>query len=673
MPSERPNDHNAELLNDFFSECDEHLTEIRHRLVQLEECVGKAQTDRTVVEGLFRAFHSLKGIAAIVGLRSVEDLAHGTEDYLRDLMKGRTVLNKGGFDLLMAATQGLEKSVFAFRSGEAVHGHEAVLDRIKKACSSEDAKAPEASKRNEGNKENGNASGLVEGARARGLVIWQCNFKPSRELDARGVNINSVRARLGAAGEILHSSPKVLPGGGIAFEFLVGMRESPSTLEEWEADGITVELVEQPAGIGSATASESTMGASDESANPFIAPSHVVRVDMKRLDELMRITGEMVIHRSRFDQEISQATRQGQTLNTASLQEINTRISKSLRELREAIMRVRLVSVAEIFARMPFVVRDLARESDKKVRLKLEGQQTEIDKYLIEQLKDPLLHIVRNAFSHGVETPEERRRLGKPDEATIVLAAATMGDSVIIRVRDDGRGINAKKVAARARDLGMEVNDQPDNSELLQILCSPGFSTREDADRASGRGVGMAVVHTKMRELGGSLSLETVEDKGTQFTLRLPLTLAIAEVLVVTSAGQTCAVPQSFVSEVIQVRAESIRAVNGVEVAPYRSGVLPLLRLARLFHVEEARLSEYYVLVLTSDKGQTGLLVEAIAGQKEVLVRTLRDPLIQVEGVAGATEMGDGRPVLILDAAMLTSGAVRPHANRDEEKEMTAR
>ena len=217
---------------------------------------------------------------------------------------------------------------------------------------------------------------------------------------------------------------------------------------------------------------------SEPAHSPFIAPSHVVRVELNKLDELMRITGEMVIHRSRFEEQLTHSARDSTALDAESLQEVNNALARSLRELRQAILRVRLVPVAEIFARMPFVVRDLARDTKKQVRMSLEGQQTQLDKYLVERLKDPLLHLVRNAFSHGVETPQERVAAGKPAEASILLAASTVGDSVLIQVRDDGRGIDSKVVARRASVLGLEVPSPLDNSSLLKILCSPGFSTR---------------------------------------------------------------------------------------------------------------------------------------------------------------------------------------------------
>ncbi|ODU23506.1 MAG: hypothetical protein ABS95_03550, partial [Verrucomicrobia bacterium SCN 57-15] len=454
--------------------------------------------------------------------------------------------------------------------------------------------------------------------------------------------------------------------GVVVFEFVVGMKETPADITHWENEGLVAELFEQASEAEAEPSTVPDLASAMEAHNPFLAPTHVVRVDLNRLDDLMRIVGEMVIQRSRFDEQIERSRRERQVLDLQRLQEVNTGLARSLRALRDGVMRVRLVSVAEIFARMPFVVRDLARDSNKKVRLILEGQQTEIDKYLIEQLKDPLLHLVRNSFSHGVETPEERRAAGKPEEATIFLKASTSGDSVILITGDDGRGIDREAVLREGVKAGLTTAESLDNNELLRILCSPGFSTRADADRAAGRGVGMAVVWNKIKELGGSLTLETERNRGSKFIIRLPLTLAIAEMLIVSAAAQTCAVPQSFVSEVLQVTEDEVRRVNGVEVIQYREGILPIIRLASFFGLRGQASARLSVLVLVSDRGSSGLLVDRIHGQKEVVVQALRDPLVQVPGVAGATELGNGRPVLILDGGALTSGAIRPHVPEEE-------
>lgn len=658
MNLETPSVFDPQLLDDFFGEADEHLVGIRQGLLHFEESVGKAQPDAKIVEELFRDFHSFKGISAIVGLGPAEAVAHATEDFLRLIREGKGQLTGKGLEVLMASAQKLEQVVAAFRSQKPLPGYASLLADLREQCEHAAFSSPALAPARTAPADPALLTSIEE-AKAGGLGLWSYTFTPTRELDAAGVNVNSVREQLAKVGQILKATPVVKGPGTISFAFLVSARETPTDLAAWEAKGVAVQSAEEepaepsavPAGVAASERTEHS---------PFLAPSHVVRVDLKRLDDLMRITGEMVIHRSRLEAQLARLNGGSGGSDLRGVQEVSGGLGRSLRELREAIMRVRLVPVAEIFARMPFVVRDLSRQTQKQVRLKLEGQDTAIDKYLIERLKDPLLHLVRNAFSHGVETPSERAAVSKPEEATIELSASTVGDSVILKVRDDGRGINPNAILERARKLGLELPETVDHQTILTILCASGFSTREDADRASGRGVGMAVVSATVRELGGHLTLDSEEGRGTQFTIRVPLTLAIAETLIVTAAGQKCAIPQSFVRELLHTTEAEIRMANGIEVIPYRGGVLPVVRLAGLFRLPGASRPKMCLLVVTADRGSVGLLTEAVLGQREVVVRALRDPLIQVHGISGATELGDGRPVLILDGNALTNGSVRP-------------
>jgi len=666
LSSENSPGLDAQFLDDFFGEADEHLVQIRQGLLRLETSVDKAEPDLKIVKDLFQDFHSFKGISAIVGLKPAELVAHAAEDFLRLMRDGKAQLNQKGLEILTTATQKLEQVVAAFRVRKPLPGYESLLADLREQCeqwSSKESKT-ETKAAASANAPDPAFFGAVEEAQAHGKLLWKFTFAPTAALDAQGVNINSVREQLSKLGEILRATPTVKGKDALVFEFLVSAKETPADIPAWEAKGVMVEPAE-PERPQAARHADGAKPSEEQEHNPFLAPSHVVRVDLKRLDELMRITGEMVVHRSRLE---TQLARLNGKADLSGVQEVNSGLGRSLRELREAIMRVRLIPVAEIFARMPFVVRDLARQTQKKVRLKLSGQETEIDKYLIERLKDPLLHLVRNAFSHGVEMPAERLAASKPEEATIELKAFTAGDTVVIEVRDDGKGINARAIFQRARKLGLEVPDAPDNEALLKILCASGFSTREDADLTSGRGVGMAVVYSTVRELGGTLTLDSEEGRGARFTIRLPLTLAIAETLIVSAAGQTCAVPQSFIREILQKSETDIEIVNGIEAIPYRDGVLPVIRLADFFRQPRGAGEKRYLLVIASDRGSVGLLTEKIIGQREVVVRALRDPLIQVPGVSGATELGDGKAILILDGAALTNGTVRP-AERDHAPE----
>jgi two-component system, chemotaxis family, sensor kinase CheA len=648
-----------ELLDDFYAESDELLGNVRAQLTAVENATAMRTKDAAALEALFRSIHSFKGISAMVGFRAAEQLAHATEGFLRHLTRGTVTLTSHGMELLFTATRRLEQMVTAHRLRQQIPGAAELMQELGPFGAAEIASEPPDTPPYQPPPRLDLARQL-ELLLQRGLAPWRCTFLPAPELDRRGIRVSLVRERLAAIGEIVSATPVVRPGGLIAFEFLVGLPAPPADPAEWERDGIFLHPVDSGSTDDvAALAGGATDGPVEGSGSPglFIAPSHIVRVDLTRLDELMRITGEMVVHRSRLEERINHTAG-----DTTTLKEATAALTRSLRQLRAALMRVRLVPLAEILTRMPFVVRDLAQETGRQVRLVLEGQQTEIDKYLVERLKEPLLHLVRNAVSHGVEPAPEREAAGKPREGTLLLRARAAGDFVDIEIHDDGRGIDATEIAARASALGMAVPQELDDAAVLELLCAPGFSTRMAADRVAGRGVGMAVVRNAVRELGGRLRMTTKPGEGTQFTLRLPLTLSITESIIVSAGEQTCAVPQGSVDEIVQVAPEDIRRIKQTEVVPYKDGMLPLLRLNLLFGLEAPSRPRLSILVLSSERGSTGLVVDRVHTQREIVVSPLQDPLVQVPGVVGATDLGDGRPVLIIDPAAITSGVVRPRA-----------
>jgi two-component system chemotaxis sensor kinase CheA len=367
----------------------------------------------------------------------------------------------------------------------------------------------------------------------------------------------------------------------------------------------------------------------------------------------MRNVGDLVVTRSRMEDALQRAETHMPAADWRALMDYGERLERQIRELREGVMRVRLVPIGEIFRRMPFVVRDLARDTDKRIQIELSGQDTEIDKLLIERMLDPILHLVRNAISHGIETPAERVAAGKSPDATIRLSAVTVGESVVLEIADDGRGLDRPAIVARAVAAGVDgaADAATDDRRLLDIICAHGFSTRDVADRASGRGVGMAVVRDTVHELGGSLELATQPDAGTTFRITLPLTLAITDALIVNVGGHTFAVPQSGVREVIEVASDALTTIEGHELAVHRGTSLPIVRLSRVFNTPTRTTGRMHALVVGSGATAVGLLVDRIAGHREIVVKTVTDPLIKVDGVVGVSELGDGRVVLIVDPA----------------------
>ena len=622
-----------QFLDDYYAECDEHLVSIRRSLVTLEDEIDASAIDRTLLDNLFRSFHTLKGISGMVGLAAAEQLAHHLESYLRELREGNTILSETGFKALVDGVVLLEAVINAHRNEQPFPPSDQIADRLQAALTVA----------GKSNLETTADADKTDSSVRR----WEIEFAPTAELAERGINVNSVRARLQEMGQVAQAKPVVKGAGEIAFQFIITTDAGETTLASLEADGLTFRpVIEEPA----PRAKESQAIA----AGAPIAPASVVRVDLDRLDELMRIIGELVISRTRLEDQVAELKRVTPAATWRSLQETTLSMGRQLRDLRESVMRVRMVQIGEVFERMTFVVRDLARESGKKILVQLSGGETEIDKFLVERMMDPLMHLVRNAVGHGLEPVAEREAQGKRSEGMLSLSAMTAGEKVVLKIADDGRGIDRNLVIARAKARGFSIGKgELDDEALLELISAPGFSTRDEADRESGRGVGMDVVKKAIEELGGHVSLATKIGAGTTFTIELPLTLAIAEALIVSVNGQRFAVPQSGVREVLEVESSATRVLENNEIISYRGKVLPLLRLARVFEMKHERGSSFHVLVIGDDSSSVGLAVDRILGQREIVVRAIKDPLAQSKGIAGATELGDQRVVLILDIGAL--------------------
>jgi len=613
-----------QFLNDYFAESEEHVTSARNTMLSIESAGANSKVAANVLDELLRNFHSLKGLSAMVGLEEATQLAHHIEDYLKELKRPDTAISAEGIDRVVAGIAAIEQVLEAKRRSEPPPDVSLVLLHLQ-AVADEVRARPDAPAKTDTN-------------------IWRFEFKSSPELAARGLTVNTVREQLRKIGEVLHAAPQVLGSGQVAFEFTVSAKVPESTFEHLRSQGIEYSRVSGNAPVPVPPMHETA----PDSEAPRVVARNVVRVEMNRLDDLMRIAGELVITRFRLDEVLRNVPQVSDTWKT--LREINTSMERRLRELRENVVRIRMVPIGQVFERMRFVVRGLERELNKSVELRIDGHDTEIDKVVVERMMDPLLHLVRNAISHGLESPEDRVSSGKPATGVIRLSAKTEGDLVIMEVADDGRGIDIATIATRARTLGLIGRDESlEPQRLLDIISMPGFTTRDEADFTSGRGIGMAAVNAAVSELGGSISLNTAEGKGTHFTIRLPITLLIADALMVSVGDQRFAVPQTAVREVLAIDSAAVKAFENNEVVPFRGGVLPFVRLARIFRIDVPSEERLHVLVIANGGSPTGLAVDRITGQRKIVVRSITDPLLRIPGVVGATELGDGRPVLILD------------------------
>ena len=399
-------------------------------------------------------------------------------------------------------------------------------------------------------------------------------------------------------------------------------------------------------------------GDSRGSAGPAAgARSNMVRVDFAQLDHLLNLVGELIIHRTKLQQvgkEVSARLgggAEGREL-AAAVQQIAT-VSAAL---QETVMDVRMLPIRHVFERFPRLVRDLARQTGKDIELILEGENTRIDKAIIDEIGEPLVHLIRNSVDHGIETPAERVALGKTPTGTILLSAAQESNHVVITIMDDGSGIDAARVQAKAISRGLLKGDEAlSERDVVQLIFSQGFSTREAITEVSGRGVGLDVVLKSIERLSGLVEVETVQGVGTKFIIQLPLTLAIISALLVEVAGRRYAVPLGSVVESIKFAPEQIRTINGREALRIRDRIIPLVRLTSLFGLEVPADSDprYAVVIGRGDK-RVAMAVDRLRGQQEVVIKGL-DPSISgpATGLAGATIMGDGRVVLILDVATL--------------------
>ena len=631
-----------QFLDDYFAEADEHLRSVQRNLLDLEDALANDQRiEKNSFNELFRSFHTLKGISAMAGVPSAETLAHNTESYLRLLRDGEATISREGLLALIRSTQKLEKIVAAKRHNTADpdFGLELALLETMIARKEEEAVASTLS----------DAPAGARDAQTKS-VTYLFTFVSSPALAGRNVNVNTVRERLAGIGTIVKSTPTVIAGGQVAFEFLVETSAGPELFDSWTSDGIRYAIGDESepgaAAVGAA--------AHDDTATTGAAAPSFVRVDLTRLDGLMLMVGELVISRAKLADQIKTIEAVLPSDAFSKLEETNHAFENQLRNLRDGVMRVRMTPIGEVFERLRFAVRDLARESGKKIDLETSGANTEIDKLLVEKVLDPLLHLVRNAVSHGIEPKSERLAKGKSENGKIRLHAATVGEAIVLEIEDDGAGIEVERVMVRAQQLGLIARDaEPDEKALLDILCSPGFSTRAEADKASGRGVGMDVVRRAIDDLRGSFDFETTPDVGTKFRIQLPLTLAIADALIVAVDNERYAVPQLGVREVIEVRQPAVRRLENNEIIEYRGAVLPLIRLSELFGLAETYREVFHAFVVGEGQKAVGIAVDRVLGQAEIVVRAMNDPFTRIPGISGATELGDGRIILILDPAVI--------------------
>lgn len=380
--------------------------------------------------------------------------------------------------------------------------------------------------------------------------------------------------------------------------------------------------------------------------------SQSVRVDIEKLDNLLNLVGELVINKVRLEQI-------GITHRLAELTETLEQMDRVTTDLQTVVMKVRMVPVGQVFNRFPRMVRDLAKELNKEINLTIEGEETELDRTVIDEIGDPLMHLLRNSLDHGVEHPDDREAKGKPRSGEVALIARHEGNNVVIMVTDDGKGINADAIRRKAVEKGMisqEEADSLNDADAVRLIFLPGFSTAETITDVSGRGVGMDVVRSKIETLGGHVDVETKVDEGSVFKIKLPLTLAIIQALLVKVQEEMYAIPLGSIDSTINIKQEDIKTVQNKEVIVLRGQIIPIIRLGNILNVptqEGEENDDIFVVVVHLGERKAGIVVDNLIGQQEIVIKTLGKLLAGLKVISGATVLGDGRVALILDVSAL--------------------
>ena len=686
----------------FFEESFEALDAMEAALLKLD--VGSPEPE--LINTIFRVAHSIKGGSATFGFSEIASFTHSLETLLDELRSGTMPVTVALSDLLLKSVDVMRAMLRAVQAKQPIDSQR-VSDlqfdlEVAIARKSEAAPAPVASTRAASIAAAESAAG---GAAPAGQQAprWRIRFQPYRELLARGNDPLRMLRELAALGELaVRVDAQMLPALAEVNPqdcYLAWSLELPGEVPEdairqvfeW-AEGdcdLSIERLpgEQALPAGAqvaptpvqatpAPASAAPPASAQHGAHPPPAPapaspapakpeapvsalgdSSSIRVSVEKIDELMNTVGELVITQAMLSQLGSHFDGPDAEKLRAGLGQLE----RNMRELQESVMRVRMLPITFVFSRFPRMVRDLAQRLGKQIELKLTGEQTELDKTVLEKIGDPLVHLVRNSIDHGIESPEARIAAGKPAEGTVHLDACHRGGNIAVEVSDDGGGLDRDRILAKARARGLVgPNDTLTDPEIHELIFVPGFSTAEKTTDLSGRGVGMDVVRRNVKELGGKIELKSEPGRGSRFIITLPLTLAIVDGQSVAVGTETYIVPLISIVESMQLKATGITRLSGhSEVLSFRGDYLPIIRLHELFGVEprSRALHEGLVVVAEGDGRRVGLFVDDLLGQQQVVIKSLEANYGHIEGVSGATILGDGSVALILDVPGLIRAA----------------
>ncbi|MBI3072737.1 MAG: chemotaxis protein CheA [Deltaproteobacteria bacterium] len=693
-------------IEDFLAEAQEIVDHLSSTLLAVDQGTKSGGVDPDLINTFFRHAHSLKGLAGMFGQTEVGGIAHHFENVLDALRLGRVRLDRDNLDLFYETIETFHAQLAAVAGGPA-HGRDmdALTARLDAA---ERSKAPwQKSGLPRVPVEPAIAEVLSEYEEhrlrenlARGATLY--DVRVAYEVTAIESGLSGMRERLKPVGEVIATLPNPIPGDDVRleFRFIVGsVVPEANVAAALFGSGAVVSVLplvtitptaSAATGAGAATEAGAGKGAAaaNVGADPGVAAgaasappsagdnvpislrsvSQTVRVDIARLDSLMNIVGELVLAKAgilRVTERLKGEPELGHL--AVELHREYRILDRRVAELREGLLEVRMVPLSTIFDKLTRVARSISRSAGKSVEVVVSGADTELDKLIVEELSDPLLHMLRNSIDHGIEAPETRAARGKPPAGRVELRAYQKGNHVVIEVADDGGGIDPDGIRKVALERGAVTQTrlaEMSARDLLNLIFLPGLSTKSEVSELSGRGVGLDVVKNNIAKLSGVIDIDSEPGRGTTFTITLPITLAILPALIVRSAGQVFAIPLSSVLESIAVDPSRLHRLAGREVVTLRGVTLPILRLAETFGFGPTRpitsaANTWYVVVVGIAELRLGILVEDLAGQQDVIIKSLGKMLSGARGIAGATELGNQEPVLVLDVAALVEEALR--------------
>lgn len=650
----------------FFEESREGLEAMEAGLLSLEQ----GNRDGDLINSIFRAAHSIKGGSATFGFDAIAGMTHVLETLLDELRAGQRAVSPPAVDAMLASVDVLRALL-----AEAEHGTpadpaavQAMKDRLNAVLSGQDAPAAAAP-----------AAAPVSDAEPDG---WKIGFTPAPSLFMSGNDPLRILRELEHLGPLeIACRMERLPGfeqidpleAYLAWDLgLIGKvpRSAVDDVFAWVVDDCELDIqpmqrnavpVEAVAVAAQQAAAVVASGAQAPAAAPAAndAAETSIRVSVDKIDGLINLVGELVITQAMLKQ-VSGLLDQAQCERLFAGLDL---LERNTRDLQEAVIGVRMLPVDAVFRRFPRLVRDLSARLGKQVRLRTIGEGTELDKGLIERIADPLVHLVRNSIDHGLEMPDVRAQSGKDETGTITLAASHQGGHIVIEVSDDGRGLNRERILAKAAERGLAVPENPTDSQVWDLIFQPGFSTADAVTDLSGRGVGMDVVRRNIQALGGEVQLESAAGHGTRVVIRLPLTLAILDGMAVSVGEETLILPLTYVLEALQPQAEDVRTVGGEgRVLRVRGEYLPIVALNDYYRYGQSEAEDPLVVVVEADGQKLALEVDELIGQQQVVVKNIENNYRRIEGISGATILGDGRVALIVDVGGLVRARRMPQA-----------